>query len=485
MENFSSLCELSEHLYEMIIEDKIRTFSQLIDYTGDIFTTPRRQVVLMSAFKLIRKLHWGFFRDIDYASYPKLWKELVISHPGYKYAGDIKRNSTISNIYVAMLDVHGYTAFCKQSNRNLTMLHLLDEFIQGDIGKITQELNVLSRRERGDEIILVGTTASDIVSAVLSVVDYFSKRRVVTSEALRRNRSGAKIILPDMYVSAGISGGKMYTPLIITEDGNLSGDVINTAARLQGRANKISPHRTWITVTNHVVFRYKKEAAKSKDMHDNIHFFNSGIIDFKGTSISLCELIFRSEDAYVLQFQEEMHELYGAIRKKLWRNQIFPALILLLIKVCKVMPPFRLKHSVGGNGEIIALAEKTLLLYRTQDNYHRAVAQLRKIVDFLAQVQNFDKLVLEYARAITELYEGIAEKYRAEVEHMVETRYEEVLPPDTARLYAAAKKNADIYNKLNTRVLEGTDLINRKSIWYTMIERNLDYLDFTLYSGKK
>ncbi|RKX93977.1 MAG: hypothetical protein DRP59_01405 [Spirochaetes bacterium] len=483
MEKFATLSELSSHLYEKIIEEKIRTFSELITYTGDIFTTPRRQVVLMSAFKLIRKLHWGFFKDIDYASYPKIWREIVIPHPAYKYAGDIKRNSTISNIYVSMLDVHGYTAFCKQNNRNLSMLQLLDDFIQGDIGKITQELNVISRRERGDEIVLVGTTASDIVSATLSIVDYFSKRKVVNSDALRRSRSGAKIILPDMSVSAGISGGKMYTPLVITEDGNLSGDVINTAARLQTRANKISPHSTRITVTNHVVFRYKKENAGEKK--GKIRFFNSGIIDFKGTSIALYELVFRSGDTYVLQFQEEMQELYDAVRKKLWRNQVFPALLLLLIKVCRTMPPFRLKHSVGGNEDIITLAEKTLLMYRSQDNYYRAVLQLRKIVDYLSHVQNFDHLVFEYARKITELYEGIMEQYRLEVEHILDTRHGEVFPSELSRLYTTAKRNLHVYDKLKTQVMEGKDLINRKSIWYTSIERNLSSLDFTLYSGKK
>lgn len=485
MEKFNSLCELSSHLYEIIIEEKIKTFSQLIEYTGNIFSTPQRQVVLMSAFKLIRKLYWGFFKDIDYSSYTKLWHEIVVSHPLYKYAGNIKRNSTISNIYVAILDVHGYTAFCKQNGRNLSMLHLLDECIQGDIGKISQEQNVLSRRERGDEIILVGTTAVDIITTVLSIVDYFSKRKILKSEALSKSRPGGKIILPDMYVSAGISGGKMYTPLIITEDGELSGDVINTASRLQTRANKVSPANTRITVTNHVVFRYKKESSTGDKDKSGIKFFNSGVIDFKGTSLALYECIFRREDVYVLQFQQEMQELYEAVRKKLWRNQIFPALITLLIKVCRTMPPFRLNHSVGGNNDVIKLAEKALLLYSTKDNYLQAVVYLKKIIDYLDKVRNFDELVLEYARAIISLYEDIAEKYRTEVENMIDARHEEVFPPDTARLYRTAMSNSHIYSKLKMQILEGTDLINRKSIWYTTIERNLSTLGFSLYSGKK
>ncbi len=46
----------------------------------------------MNAFKLIRNLHWGFFKDIDYPSYPKIWKEVVIPDLDYKYAGNLKRN---------------------------------------------------------------------------------------------------------------------------------------------------------------------------------------------------------------------------------------------------------------------------------------------------------------------------------------------------------------------------------------------------------
>ncbi len=486
MKPFENLTELSSHLYEMILEEKIRTFTELIEYTGYIFTTPPRQVVLMSAFKLIRKLYWGFFKDIDYPSYPKLWHEIVIPDKRYKYAGNIKRNSTISNIYVAILDVHGYTAFCRQNSRNLSMLHLLDTCIQGDIGKITQEHNVLSRREQGDEIILVGTSAVDIMHSVLSIIDYFSKRKVISSDELTRARPGARIILPDMFISAGVAGGKMYTPLIITKDGELSGDVINTAARLQVRANAVSPSSTRVTVTKHVVFRYRKESSQALD------FFNSGIISFKGTALAVYEVVFKNEDRYILQYQEEMQELYSALDKKLWRNQVFPALITLIIKVCRNIPDFKLKRSVEGsknskvrNGDIIKLAEKTLLLYSTQDNYLKAVAYLRKIVDYLGKIQNFDDLVLEYALKITELYENLAVEFKKEIEKRLDDRYESIFPPETARLYQSVKKQALIYERLKDQAMQSSVVLKKKSIWYTLMEENLDNLSFSLYSGKE
>ncbi len=488
MKSFSSLSELSSHLYEMILEEKIRTFSRLIEYTGYIFTTPPRQVVLMSAFKLIRKLYWGFFKDIDYPSYPKLWQEIVVPDRKYKYAGDIKRNSTISNIYVAVLDIHGYTAFCRQSNRNLSMLHLLDTCIQGDIGKITQEHNVLSRREQGDEIILVGTTAVDILNAVLSIIDYFSRRRIISSDALSRSRPGVTIILPDMSISAGIAGGKMYTPLIITEDGDLSGDVINTAARLQIRANMISPSATRVTVTKHVVFRYEKEYEDE----NKLDFFHSGVIRFKGTTLTIYEVIFREEDRYVLQYAEEMEELYSSLQKKLWRNQVLPVLIALIIKVCRNMPDFRIKCAVANadpveirNSDIIKLAEKTLLLYSTQDNYLKAVDFLKRITVCLEKIQKFDPLVLEYARKITAVYEILAEKFREKLEEKLDERVTSFFPPETSRLYLSAKKQALLYEKLKERAMASGEVLKKKTIWYTLLEENIDTLSFSLYSGKR
>ncbi len=493
MKQISNIHELSSHLYEMIIEGKIRTFSGLIEYTGYIFPSPRLQIVLMSAFKLIRKLYWGFFKDIDYPSYPKIWKQIVVPDRKYKYAGDIKRSLTISSLYVAVLDVHGYTAFCRQNNRNLSMLQLLDDCIQGDIGKITQEHNVVSRRERGDEIILVGTTATDILNSVLSIVDYFSKRKVISNDALSRSRPGAKIILPDMYISAGIAGGKIYTPLIITEAGELSGDVINTAARLQARANKVSPSATRITVTKHIVFRYRKENNISNiDNSQEISFFNSGVIDFKGTTISLHEVIFREKDRYILQHQEEMHELYNSIRKKLWQNQIFPALITLIIKVCRNMSPFKIKliladnqQVVLKNDDIIKLAEKALLLYSTQEDYLKAITSLRRIVDYLGRVQGFDDLVLDYAVEISRLYENVVDDYAVEIEKKIDDKYETLFSDEMAKVYLTARKQTLMYKKLKDQAMQNNRLVNRKAVWYAMIERNLSDLNFSIYSGKK
>ncbi len=488
----TSIYELSTHLYERIINRKIVSFSELKKYISGVPRGSQIQIVLMNAFKLIRNLHWGFFKDIDYPSYPKVWKEIVIPDSDYKYAGDLKRNMTIPSIYIAMLDIHGYTKFCRQSNRNLSMLELLDNFMQGDISKITQENNVVSRRARGDEIILFGTKAADIINSVLSIIDYFSKRKIIKNDELSRSRPGVKIILPDMHVTAGIAGGKIYTPLIITEDGDLSGDVVNTAARLQARANKISPTETRVIITNHVHHRFIKE-QKDGDVSNehSLRFFNSGVIEFKGTAISLYILLFREKDFYHLDYQEEMLALFNSLRSNLWKNKVFPDLMILLIKVLNSMPGFKIKAKLGNgnhialqNSELIKICDRSLECYSKGGNYSKALNLLDRICTYLESVPIFDSLVLDYAVSINMIYNTILTTYNSEIEILLESKIDKILSREEQKTYSLVRKHFHIYEKLRNHVRNSTELGNRKALWYRIIENQTDSMELNIYSGK-
>lgn len=488
----TSVFELSAHLYERIINGKIMTFSELKEYISGIPRGSKIQIILMNAFKLIRNLNWGFFKDIDYPSYPKVWKEIVIPDADYKYAGNLKRNMTISSIYIAMMDIHGYTKFCRQSKRNLSMLELLDSFMQGDIGKITQENNVVSRRARGDEIVLVGTSATDIINSVLIIIDYFSKRKIIKSEELSKSRPGAKIILPDMHVTAGIAGGKIYTPLIITADGDLSGDVVNTAARLQARANKISPADTRVIITKHVRHKFLKEMRDNKNSNESdLRFFNSGIIEFKGISIPLYYLVFRKTDFYILNYQDEMMELYDSIKSKLWKNKVFPNLIKLIIKVLSSMPKFKISVTLGDgktivlqNSELIDLSKKSLKSYLVNRDYTKALKLLDRLLTYFSKIPSFDTLVFQYTRDISRIYTSILNVYDSEIENLLESRIEKILSMEERMTYNLVKKHFYIYEELRNQVRKSSDLGNRKALWYKIIEDEKDNMEISIYSGK-
>ena len=486
----TTVYELSAHLYERITNGKIRTFSELKEYCSPIPKGSQLQILLMNAFKLIRQLHWGFFKDIDYPSYSKVWKEIVIPDADYKYAGNLKRNTTISSIYIAMLDIHGYTKFCKQNNRNLSMLQLLDNFMQGDISKITQENNVVSRRARGDEIILIGTTGIDMVNSVLSIIDYFSKRKIIKNDELSKTRPGVKIMLPDMHISVGIAGGKIYTPLIITEDGDLSGDVINTAARLQARANKISPAHTRVIITKHVRYRYLKERKEAEIKESSgIEFFNSGTIDFKGTSIPLYYLLYKKNDFYILTFQSEMIDLYDSIKNNLWRNKVFPNLIKVLIKVLSNMPGFKISVKIGKNKpelikneQIIDLCKKALTCYTVKKDYSQAFKLMDRIIIYLGKVSFFDSLVFQYTQEICGIYNNVLDEYDLEIENMLELKIDKILSLDERNTYNLVKKHFHLYEKLRTQVRNSNELGNRKALWYKIIEN--ENIEINIYSGK-
>ena len=123
------------------------------------------------------------------------------------------------------------------------MLDMLDAMMQEVVPRIAAKVGVVSRRAHGDEILLLGPSAPDLLEATLLIMDYFSSRRRL-SEDLQRSRGKFDVILPGFQLSAGIAGGQKYTPLIITKDGDISGDIVNTAARLQARAGKFPPTET-------------------------------------------------------------------------------------------------------------------------------------------------------------------------------------------------------------------------------------------------
>ena len=60
---------------------------------------------------------------------------------------------------------------------------------------------------------------------------------------VERDREESQSFLPDFRISAGIAGGNLTTPLIITESGLLSGFLINTAGASADAGQRARPDR--------------------------------------------------------------------------------------------------------------------------------------------------------------------------------------------------------------------------------------------------
>jgi hypothetical protein len=455
----------------------------------------RSYPVMMRCFGLIQRLYWGFFAGISIHSHAKIWRELVIPDQIFPEAGDLKRTISISNLYISMLDIHGYTKFCQESRNNLSKQHALDRAINKEIRYICTRCHSVSRRERGDEILMVSASASDALAATLCIIDFFAKTNVVNDPRINTQRGDDAANLPVFKISAGITGGNTSIPLIITELGDLSGFLLNTAARLQARANELSPRESRVMVTKQVQMTFDKENSLQKCAlyaNNAVYFFDTGMIEFKGVQLPSCEAVFKPEDRYKEQFSEEMNRLFTSTKDALWEQRIYVDLMDLISKVCGVMPRFSivLKEPINGlmsitNDSMMQLCRIGIKAYLQDEDYFYAVELLKKFIDLIAMIPEFDQLILDYLKVIAKKYELLLDNYQVAIDKEIEEKAGLVFAGNYLKSYYAAKNAVGIYKKLQAMGRKSQTLTQKKNLWYNLIRQYKDALVFTLHSGKK
>jgi hypothetical protein len=450
----------------------------------------------MRVFELVKKLNWGFFANITPASHRKLWKELVIPDKVFPEAGDLKQTLQISNLYICMLDIHGYTKFCQESRTNLSRLHTLDRIINHEIQQIAGQCQSVSRRERGDEIVIISAAATDAITVTLSVIDYFSKTAIVEDPAISNRRVGDEANnMPVFKISAGITGGNTTSPLIFTEQGELSGFLLNSGARLQTRANELSPRESRVMVSKQVQMNYLKENQSEKSLlykSNRLYFFDTGQIEFKGVMLPTCEAVFNPQDRYKEKISEPMQKLFGSIRDNLWEQRIFMDLMDLLIKTAQYMPKFTVTppQPVLGmqtltNDSMVQLCRNASKAYLMDEDYHGAVAILQELIDLIEQIPQYDRLILDYLKGIDAKYAQLLSNYESTIDKQVEEKAEQIFPGTNYKTWQAAKNGAAIYEKLKTMGRRSNVVTKKKSLWYKLIKQFQSEMEFTLHSGKK
>ena len=490
----TSATELYAFLAQNVVEDNICSFSGLKETIAGLPRDARLGAVLPRVFKLLRKLHWGFFRDVDPEVYPKVWNQVVIADQDYPACGDLKRNLTISDVYVGIIDLHGYTRFCEKNKNNLSMLQLLDDMIQLDVAALAKAQNVVLQRRQGDEMVLVGASACDVLAVTLQVLDYFAKRTAYQVNADPTHRSPYKIVLDEMHISAGIAGGKKFTPFIITRDGDLSGGVVNTAARLQARANQLSASRSCILITRTVCTAYASELKlKVPDFFKNapLRFFDSGWIDFKGISVAVHEVLYAEEDREKLKYEAQMQELYKAIDDNQWKEGIFVALVALLMRVFRVMPRFRIQGVEHGkplplhNEDLAQLASVALTRFRTDQDYGEALETLSRIVQYAQDVPGFDRLCLEYAQAVLDAYTCFCRDFAKVLHLKLEEKVTVSLTPPHQKLYHEGRKGKAVFERLQEHLRKSLSPLDVSLLWSAVVDERQSCMDISIYSGKK
>jgi len=473
----TSVYELLSHVSDLILSGTLMYFSQLRAYVEKLPAFDWRTSVLRRAFLLQKRLYWGFFKDLDPIAFPKVWETVVVPDRTYPFAGDLKRFMSLPNIYVCIADIHGYTRFCLESRRNMSKLDLLDQMIQLDIAKVCARNGVMSRRSQGDEILMLGASGEDILRTVLQVIEYFAQRKRFKDEDDPATHED-DVILPAFQISAGIAGGRAGTPLVITRDGDLSGDIVNSAARLQARANRISPTNNKILVTGGLAQELRPEGTKpGSPLLGTIDFFNSGTIEFKGTNLPVYDVVFIAQETARLKYRGVMEELYNSLEKRAWKSKIFEDAVQLSSRVTISLPASRSEEQ----RRLLPMI-KSAANHFTADQYERAIGNLGAIIDELSMIPETDGLALEYLREVHRNYNNLTETFTAILDVEIEKVIDTLFSDQERKNFQILQKHHDMFVDILRQTRQ--KMRNRKAIWYRIIDQKGEELSTRIRSVK-
>jgi hypothetical protein len=329
----------------------------------------------------------------------------------------------------------------------------------------------------------------------LCIIDYFGKTEVVGDPNISTKRAGNAEALPIFKITGGITGGNTQSPLIVTERGNLAGFLLNSGARLQTRANELSPKESRVMIAKQVMMNYEKENSGTKCIlmqNDSLYFFDTGHIEFKGVMIPTCEVVFDKKERYKEKFAEEATRLFGSIRDNLWEQRIFQDLMELLMKVVHSMPKFNVTpaqplHGMQSvaNESYMQLCRLALKAYCVDEDYHTAVEFLRFLVDVSELIPLFDRLILDYLKGVTEKYKTLLNIYETHIDKEVDEKAQYIFQGNYYKTWLASKNGSQVYQKLLHAGRKSKDITKKKTLWLSLLSQNKELMEFTLYSGKK
>ena len=479
--------KLMLNLYENVITGKLTSFSDLKAATSKLPVNNTLRKCLFKAFVLQKRLYWGFFSGLTQKKYPGLWHEIVLPDPDFRFGGDLKRSMSIPEIYLGLLDIHGYTRYCQSKKRNMSMVDLLDRMIYEDVDAICSESGVISRRAQGDEILILGPSALDVLKAVMQIMDYFNTQgRSFRNTVLSRRLPGT--VLPKFQISAGIAGGQKFTPLVITRDGDLSGDIVNTAARLQAKANKISPEKNRILITNHV---YQKLRVTMRERHDDIFnsigFFNIGSVEFKGVDLRVYDIVFLPSEQQRLRLRGPMENLYNSLEKKQWKSRILKDALSAAEEALQVLSeiPQKSGDSGGLTAEKFRKLQEMIKMVRTMFDsmfFEAAVSTFSAITETLARIDRMDRIVLEYLELVSGNYTQINDAFISIMDNEAENRLNEICTIQERDSYLVMQKHSVMFKKLQSTVR--LKLNSRRKTWALISDEMSSALPGSLRSLK-
>jgi class 3 adenylate cyclase len=430
------------------------------------------------------------------------------------------------------MDIHGYTRFCQKHRHNMSMLDLLDRVIQQDIPAIAAKFGIVSKRARGDEILLLGGSASELFEVVYLIARRLAKdtsapkpnplaessaaapsaaslKPPIAAKSIHAPK-GAKVLkeapapkevaplpepkapvavdgLPGFQISAGVAGGAKYAQLVITRDGDLSGTIVNTAARLQARANRISPDRTKILLTS-ITFQKLKMQPSSKNFEflKAVDFFDTGMVEFKGINVPVFDTVFLDKEASRLEYRERMGALYDSIGQGMWTSRIFSDALSLMARIV-ISSTGRLTDEETGEPleapDGIMQSIKKAQTFFDVERYEQAVEELNRLIDIFCRASGHDPIVVEYLTAVRDNYHKLLVRFTEHLDREIDEHLETIfLGANDRANYRTLEKHHLMFR--NVRDAARIKVADRRSIWHRVADESSKALGVRIQSKK-
>lgn len=477
--------------FDQIMARKIVSVGELLEYLEDLGWDPRLDRVIRRCYRLIRELHWGIFKDLDPEHHGQLWRAVTITNRAIPSVADLKRNVLVSDLYCAIMDIHAYTDFCHRNRHNSSMLRALDDLIQRDMKRIADKHGCISARSAGDVVIVIGSAPGDLIRACLGMIDLFSRKRLLQAASLTEDRKGTSVIMQDFSVSAGIAGGLKYSSLIITQDGDVSGSVVNTAARLQAFAGTISPNLSKIMVASHVYAGYMREPPAARQELQALRFFNCGRIQFKGVGVAVHELLYTEPEMKKARYQEAYDRLLALLAKRRWSDELVPSVTRLVLQVLQSAPIHRLEIEFDGsrqtftNDAIVAFCKDTMTLYESHRDHRTVSARLRLIASILDASSGFDTLVRAHFYQIVTVYDQMTREFEALQNEKLLENQEGLFSRKERSVIDRAARLERVRKSLIERGRKHNNIYSPAILWNKVVSDFDGKWEFEIYSGKR
>jgi hypothetical protein len=214
---------------------------------------------------------------------------------------------------------------------------------------------------------------------------------------------------------------------------------------------------------------------------------------FKGVLLPTCEVVFAEKEQYKREIANEMLNLYRSIKEALWEQRVFQNLVELISKSVSVMPLFKiiLNRPVKNitqpvtNESVKKLCGIVLKTYNEEEDYAAAVDLLHDLITILEKIPQYDHLILDYLKGITENYDMILKSFQASIDKEIDEKAASIFSSKFLKIYIQAKKYHSIYEQLILLGRRSRDLSKKKAVWYNLVKQYQDRMSFILYSGKK